>query len=281
MTPDADFLDFDWTPQAQKNQFLCVLFHGLEGNSQSHYARAFTTHMQQMGGAVCMPHFRGCSGEINLAPRAYHSGDYEEVDWILKQIKLEYAGPMWAVGVSLGANALLRWAQEAGERAATLVRGVAAICAPLDLMQSGLQIGRGINHYIYERRFLKTMKEKARQKFAQYPGLFNLSLMQQSQSLYDFDNEFTAPLHGFKDTNEYWTKCSSIGRLKEIKIKHLVINAFNDPFIPAGSLPKKSDFNDHATVVQTSQGGHVGYPLGQIKGCLGALPELVNVWMKS
>lgn len=280
-TQDHDFVELDWGAKTGEAKFLCVLFHGLEGNSSSHYCRAFAHHIEKASGAICIVHFRGCGGEINLAPRAYHSGDYEEIDWVLQHIKKSYAGPIWCVGVSLGGNALLRWAQESGECASQKISGLAAICAPMNLRRSGIQIGRGINHYLYELRFLRTMKQKARAKYIQYPGLFNLERALNANSLYDFDDCFTAPLHGFLGVEDYWSKCASDTKMKQIKINSLIINALNDPFIPADSLPVFSAYNSSAVVCYTQQGGHVGYAQSSCQAPLGALPQCVLQWMNS
>lgn len=121
-TPDADFVDVDFLaggedcpPAAHSAEIpMLVVFHGLEGSSRSHYCRAFAEVAQERGWACALPHFRGCSGELNHAPRAYHSGDYEEIAWILAQLRARHPGPVIAAGVSLGGNALLRWAAEAG-----------------------------------------------------------------------------------------------------------------------------------------------------------------------
>lgn len=280
-TKDNDFIDLEWSEHAKDKSELCILFHGLEGNSKSHYAIAFANHLKEKNIALCVPHFRGCSGEINSAPRAYHSGDYEEVAWIIERIKESFDGTIWAVGVSLGGNALLRWAQEAGAQASKYVTGVGSICAPLDLMQSGLQIGKGINHWFYEKRFLKTMKKKAAEKIKQFPGLFDYEMVRKAKSLYEFDNYFTAPLHGFKSTVDYWENCSSNLRMGDIKVNHFVLNSLNDPFIPAASLPLKTQFNSYGRPIYTSGGGHVGYTHSEFPGKLNALPDLVQVWMKS
>lgn len=281
LTDDQDFIDLDWSSGARQQSTLCVLFHGLEGSSSSHYSVAFSSHMQTVGVGICIPHFRGCSGEINHGPRAYHSGDYEEIDWILENIKTQFLGEIWAVGVSLGGNALLRWAQERGDSAQKIVKGVASICAPLDLSQSGKKIGLGVNHYLYERRFLKTMKHKAREKIKQYPGLFNYQNVERSQSLFDFDNHFTAPLHGFKNTEEYWRICSAKPHMKNIKLPHLVVNALNDPFIPPESLPNREEFNNLGIQINTKYGGHVGFAYAPNSGNLNPLPTLISSWMKS
>src|SRR5688572_5498979 len=137
-TPDGDFIDVDFADAATPGpRPLLVLFHGLEGSSRSHYAEAFAAFAAERGMDFAVPHFRGCSGELNLAPRAYHSGDYEEIDWILRRMRerqaLHGGGPVLAAGVSLGGNALLRWACEAGDSAHASVAAVASVCAPLDL----------------------------------------------------------------------------------------------------------------------------------------------------
>jgi uncharacterized protein len=147
-TPDRDFVDVDYADSGElkpKKRPLLVLFHGLEGSSSSHYALAFAKVAKQRGWAYAVPHFRGCSGEMNRAPRAYHSGDFEEIGWMLRQFKAAQdkavGGPIIAVGISLGGNALMRWAQEAGSTAAQTVSAVASVSSPLDLGASGESIG--------------------------------------------------------------------------------------------------------------------------------------------
>ena len=159
-TPDADFIDVDWQGEDATAPLL-VLFHGLEGTSSSHYAQAFAHWARSHGWRFCVPHFRGCSGELNLAARAYHSGDFEEIGWILQRLRAAHRGPLVAVGVSLGGNALLRWAEEAGDSAAAIARAVCAVSSPVDLAASGHSIGRGFNRQVYTRMFLRSMKPKA------------------------------------------------------------------------------------------------------------------------
>lgn len=282
--PDGDFVDADWLASDDKGAVamtkrpLLVLFHGLEGSSQSHYALAFASYAQRRHWDYVVPHFRGCSGEINLAPRAYHSGDYEEIAWILAQLTQGRSAPVYAVGVSLGGNALLRWAQEAGESATKRVTAVAAISAPLDLAVSGACIDTGVNRQIYVRNFLATMQPRARQKHAQYPGLFDLKAVLQARSLYEFDNAFTAPLHGFRNTDDYWRRASSVRYMHSIRIPALVINALNDPFVPAAALPQQAQVPGHVQLFQPRSGGHVGFTSGRVPGHVRALPEMVGLW---
>jgi len=279
-TPDGDFVDVDHldatTPAGAP---LLVLFHGLEGSSQSHYAQAFGHWARQQGWRMAVPHFRGCSGELNHAPRAYHSGDYEEIGWLLDRLRAAHGAPVYAVGISLGGNALLRWAQEAGDSAAATARAVAAVCAPVDLAASGRAIGRGFNRQVYTRMFLRTMVPKALAKLDQHPGLFPREAMLAVRDLYAFDNLFTAPLHGFRNTEDYWARASAKPQLARIRIPALVLNARNDPFVPADSLPQAQAVGRCVTLWQPAHGGHVGFPGGRFPGHVHPLPDGVMRWL--
>ena len=277
-TPDQDFIDVDWR-DADASSPLLVLFHGLEGSSASHYARAFADDSQARGAAFAVAHFRGCGGELNQGPRAYHSGDFEEIDWILKRFRSVHAGPIVAVGVSLGGNALMRWAGEMGASASALVRAVAAVCAPLDLAAGGHAIGRGFNRLVYTRMFLATMKPKALHKLAQHPGLFSRDALLSARDLYAFDNVFTAPLHGFAHTDDYWARASAKPHLSRIGIPALLLNARNDPFVPASSLPRADEVARLVHLWQPEQGGHVGFPHGRWPGHVEVMPRAVGAWL--
>ena len=278
-TPDGDFIDVDWlAPKPVDGSPLWVMFHGLEGSSSSHYALAFADYAQRHGIGFAIAHFRGCSGELNLAPRAYHSGDYEEIAWILQKFAVLHKGPLFAMGISLGGNALMRWAEEAGQSATHVVRAAAAVCSPLDLAASGKAIGQGFNRQVYTRMFLRSMKPKALAKLRQHPGLFDEQVLLQAQDLYAFDNVFTAPLHGFRDTEDYWRRASAKPQLHRIRIPALLINARNDPFIPANSLPLAHEGGQYVTLWQPEHGGHVGFASGPPRGHLGLLPQAMAQW---
>ncbi len=294
-TPDHDFIDVDYAqaPQVQPSASeqtqnastrpLLALFHGLEGSSTSHYALAFAQVARQRGWDYAVPHFRGCSGEINRAPRAYHSGDYEEIGWMLGKLRSAHShaggGPVIAVGISLGGNALMRWAQEAGESAAQTVSAVASVCSPLDLAASGRAIGQGFNRLVYTRMFLNSMKPKALARLQLNPGLFDAQKLLASRDLYEFDNVFTAPVHGFKNTEDYWQRASAKPHMHRIKLPALALNAINDPFIPPQSLPQMGEVGRHVTLWHTAHGGHVGYPHGRFPAQVQAMPEAVADWL--
>ncbi len=297
-TPDGDFIDVDFLVGAAAEAAkppssatahaaaanstrtpLLVLFHGLEGSSASGYAQAFACLARAAGWSYVVPHFRGCSGELNLAPRAYHSGDYEEIDWILARLVDRHGGPVFAVGISLGGNMLLRWAEEAGFQAARKAHAVAAACSPVDLAAGGHAIGRGFGRHTYTPMFLRTMKPKALAKLRQHPGLFDERRLLASRDLYEFDDVFTAPLHGFRGTDDYWKRASAKPHLRDIRIPALVLNALNDPFVPGTSLPSQAEAGPHVTLWQPRHGGHVGFAGGSFPGHAFEMPAAVFGWL--
>lgn len=289
-TPDGDFIDVDWLceggerpPHQRAPMPLLVLFHGLEGSSRSHYAEAFASWARDQGVAFAVPHFRGCSGERNRAPRAYHSGDVAEIDWMLSRFRALHhergGGPLLAVGVSLGGNALLRWAGEVGEVAVAMVQAIAAVCAPLDLAAGAGAMARGFSRQVYTRVFLQTMKAKARAKLLQYPGLFDGQRLSAASDLIAFDELFTAPLHGYASAQDYYRRASAGPVLAGIRVPALALNARNDPFVPAASLPRPEAVGAHVTLWQPEGGGHVGFCQGAPPGHVAWLPAAVGRWL--
>ncbi len=254
--PDGDFIDLDWAAPAERAAGpLVALFHGLEGSSASHYARALAAQAMARGWRCVVPHFRGCSGELNLLPRAYHSGDSAEIGWILERLRADYS-----VGVSLGGNALLKHLGEQGANA--LVRRAVAISAPLDLAAAGRALDRGLSRRLYTRMFLKTLKRKSIAKLARHPGLFDAARLRRARTFWEFDDTVTAPLHGFRGADDYWERSSSGPWLARIRIPVLVLNARNDPFLPAAALEaiRSRDIPDHVTLEFPQTGGHAGFP---------------------
>jgi predicted alpha/beta-fold hydrolase len=272
--PDGDFVDVDFVDGMPGAPFI-VLFHGLEGSSDSHYARALMAHIAGLGWSGAVAHFRGCSGEPNRAPRFYHSGDAHEVDWIVRKLRAHHrdrsAGKFYAVGVSLGGNALLRWLGESQQQAA-IIDGACAISAPLDLAGGGAALSRGVN-MLYTRMFLQTLKPKCLLKLQQFPDLFDRHAMLGARDLYEFDNVVTAPLHGYRDTEDYWHRASAIHILDDITVPTLVLNARNDPFLPAHHLPRSAA--PRVTLEYPDHGGHVGFANGRLPGKLDWLPRRI------
>lgn len=258
-TPDGDFVDIDWAGDARAGRLL-VLFHGLEGSSRSHYARRIGALGAAAGWRVAVPHFRGCSGTLNRLPRAYHSGDSDELDWMLRRFAQSGAA-LHAAGVSLGGNVLLKWMGERGAAAASIVRRAAAISAPLDLAASGAALDRGFNRRTYTKAFLLTLKAKAYAKQALGQARFDEARLARARTLHDFDDVITAPLHGFRDADDYWARASSAPWLAHIAVPTLVLNARNDPFLPAAALERATRrASPHVLLESPRSGGHVGFP---------------------
>ena len=277
-TPDGDFIDVDRLPGAADAP-LVVVFHGLEGGSGSHYAGALARELGRRGWRGAVAHFRGCSGEPNRLPRAYHSGDAEEIRWILRRLAAESRGtPLFAVGVSLGGNALLKWlGEDAGAK--HLLAGAAAVSAPVDLMAAGDALGRGFN-LVYTRAFLATMRKKAEEKLARFPGLFDGAAMRRTRTLREFDDVVTAPLHGFRDTDDYWTRASSKPVLMRIEVPTLMLNARNDPFLPEDALPGPSDVSRAVRLELPEEGGHAAFVSAPFPGDIDWMPGRVAAFFE-
>ena len=176
-------------------------------------------------------------------------------------------------------SSLLRFAEEAGESAARRVHAIAAVSAPLDLAAGGRAIGRGFGRQVYTRMFLRTMKKKALLKLHQHPGLFDARAIRAARDLRDFDDVFTSPLHGFANADDYYARSSAKDRLARIRIPALVLNARNDPFLPASALPRPGEVGPCVTLWQPAHGGHVGFPAGRWPGHVHTLPDRVMGWL--
>lgn len=280
-TPDNDFIDLDFVDGKAGLPFI-VMFHGLEGSSNSHYARALMTHIAALGWSGAVVHFRGCSGELNRAPRFYHSGDACEIDWILRKLapyaREHGASKFYACGVSLGGNALLRWLGES-QHQADIVDAACAISAPLDLAGGGAALSRGFN-MLYTRIFLETLKPKCLDKLKQFPGLYDRDTMLNARDLYAFDNIVTAPLHGYLNTDDYWKRASAKYVLNDITVPTLVLNAQNDPFLPKEYLPTTAT-SAKVKLEQPAHGGHVGFTVGPFSGKLNWLPQRMVNFLES
>lgn len=265
---DGDFIDFDWVDGITGSPVV-VLFHGLEGSADSHYARDLMATTQARGWHGVVAHFRGCSGEANRLPRAYFAGDSEDIGHMLHHVKSRHTdAPVYAVGVSLGGNALLKWLGEQGDAARSLVECAAGVSAPVDLTAAGNALDRGFNRRVYTARFLVTLKHKALNKAHQFPGLLDAEAIAAATTFREFDTLVTARLHGFRDADDYWLKVSAKPLLKSITTPTLIINAKNDPFLPSTALPTLADISPAVTIEQPATGGHVSFPSGPFPGNL-------------
>lgn len=295
-TPDGDFIDLDRAecPSATatatatatytavdpatgaRARPLLALLHGLEGSSDSHYARTLMAAANARGWDGVVIHFRGCSGEPNRMPRAYHSGDSDEADWVLRRLAALRAaagrhGPLVAAGVSLGGNVLLKWLGERGADAG-FVAAAAAVSPPQDLHAGAIRLSRGFNR-LYTLNFLATLRRKSLEMLDRHPGLFDRARVAASRNFFDFDELVTAPLHGFDSAIDYWTRSSCRQFLGGIAVPTLVINALNDPFLPASALASPAEVSAAVRLEYPATGGHVGFLTGAPPGRLDWLPR--------
>ncbi len=268
--PDGDFVDVDWADPTNTEQNLpanlppdlpiVVLFHGLEGNSQSGYAKALMASVQARGWRGVVIHFRGCSGEPNRLPRVYYAGDTPEIQLLLSRVR-EHApqAPIYATGVSLGANALLKWLGESGEEAKSIINKAVAVSAPMDLAASATALDTGLNRILYTPRFVDSMRPKALAMLVRFPGLLDAEKINAAKTIHDIDNAVTAVLYGAKDADDYYEKNASKPWLNRIRLPTLILNAKNDPFIPEETLPTATEVSEFVTLEYPETGGHVGF----------------------
>lgn len=264
-TPDGDFLDLawseDWQSQSAQSKPLFILFHGLEGCFYSPYANGLMDAFAKQGWLSVMMHFRGCSGKPNHLARAYHSGEVEDARLFLRLLQQRFASqPKVAAGISLGGNMLANYLAEYADD--TLLDAATLISAPLDLSACSARMEVGFSK-VYRSYLLRSMKSNALRKHQLIKGEIGVSYqsIKRVTRLYEFDDLITAPLHGFKDAEDYYQKCSGIHRLQAIRLPTQIIHAKDDPFmtdavIPKFVLPSNIDYRLFAN------GGHVGFLSG-------------------
>lgn len=255
-TPDGDFLDID-VLFAGKSR-LAILCHGLEGNSASQYIIGTARILSEDGWDVAAMNYRGCSGRPNKQLKMYHSGATDDLDVVYNELSTDYS-EVALVGFSLGGNLVLKYLGESTREAK--IKSAVAISVPLDLRAGSINIGKRSN-YIYENRFLQSLSKKLKQKKRQFPKDINLDLLKEVKSLYDFDDIYTGPLHGFEDADDYYHQCSSKFFLESITTRTLILNSQDDPFLPEECyLLQDSISNNNLYVLTPKYGGHVGFVL--------------------
>ena len=272
-TPDEDFIDLDWI-SGRPGAPCVALFHGLEGSSRSHYARRLMHAVEARGWHGVVVHFRGCSGEPNRLLRAYHSGDSQEIDWVVRRLHERDFPALFLAGVSLGGNAMLKWLAERGTEACALVNAAAAISAPLDLAAANTALSSGFN-LVYARHFLRTLIPAALAKERRFPGQVDIQRAMASRTLRDFDDAVTAPLHGFLGADDYYARSSAGPLLPAVLTPTLLLNAANDPFLPRAALPSPEALPPSVALEVPEHGGHVGFVHGPPPGHIDWLAQRI------
>lgn len=265
-TPDGDFLDLDRLPATAPNAPRLLLLHGLESSSHSNDIRHFMARGQRLGWEVIALNFRSCSGEPNRLARAYHGGDTADLGWVIERLLQEDATrPLGCLGISLGGNVLLKYLGEQQHNTPQPLRCAVAISTTFDLAKAVTQVEQGFS-WVYTRRFVQSLKRKTFAKLKVYPDLVDRQSLTAVQTLSEFDDLVTAPIHGFPDAKTYWKSSSSIYFLPQIRRPTLLINAQDDPFYLAEALPWQQVIeNDFLIGLFPETGGHAafiegGYP---------------------
>jgi len=256
--PDGDFVHADWTPR--KTGPIVVLLHGLEGNIKSPYASGMLHALHATGWRAVLLHFRGCSGVPNRLPRAYHSGDWEHLKVFLDLLRAREPGvPLAAVGFSLGGNALLKYLGETAD--AERLQAAVAISVPFDLGECARAIDTGFAK-LYQYRLMRRLKNSVKRKLAVGVAGFAPPPFEHLTTFAEFDDAFTAPLHGYRDANDYYTRCSSRQFLPGIRTPTLIIHAADDPFMSPGVVPTASELSPTTVFELAEHGGHTGFAEG-------------------
>jgi predicted alpha/beta-fold hydrolase len=262
--PDGDTTAVDWLVAGDalpETAPLLVILHGLEGSAESSYARMLMEAAFDLGWRACVLHFRDCGDYRNRLPRRYHAGETNDLRHFLNTLHLvpeaaENAGPLLAVGFSLGGNVLLKYLGESGDE--TPLKGATAVCVPLDLHKCAKALNQGFSK-IYQRYLLRRMKRSVKGKFDRHTAAFNWDRAMGARTFAEFDDAVTAPLHGFEGIQDYYDKCSAVHYLQTIERPTLVINAFDDPFMTDDVIPSADRLSEHVSIEVSAAGGHVGF----------------------
>ena len=281
--PDGDFLDLDWAlagPEPARR--LGIISHGLEGDSSRPYVRGMARALNQAGFDALAWNYRGCGGETNRLLRAYHLGDTEDLAEVIRYaIESRQYAEVFLTGFSAGGNVTLKYLGENAARVPSQVKRAAVFSVPTDLKASSVHISRWQNR-IYLRRFLNSLRDKMRVKGAQLPGQLDLSGLDALRDFPQFDERYTAPLHGFASADAYYAHAASGQYLAGIRIPTLLVNALNDPFLPASCYPRDVAAASPCFFLETPlAGGHVGFAEGTPSGTYYSERRAVDFFTRS
>lgn len=265
-TPDNDFLDLDWAffndpgRRAELLKKLVILSHGLEGSSTSPYLAGMVQHLTRQGFTCLAWHYRSCSGEMNRQQRFYHVGETGDLNLVIQYALSKGYRTVYLMGFSAGGNVTLKYLGEKGKTLDPAIKKAVVFSVPVDLMGSSRRLEQW-DSLVYNYRFSRTLKRKVLKKAAAMPGVFPTEAIRKTRSVREFDNTFTAPMNGFRDVTDYYTRSSSLQFIPNVAIPTLLINAKNDPFLSPECFPAALA-RELPTVWMEfpEQGGHCGFP---------------------
>jgi predicted alpha/beta-fold hydrolase len=260
---DGDFLDLDWSTVGSAR--CLIVSHGLEGSSEGIYVRGMVRAFNRRGWDALAWNFRGCSGEVNRNFRLYHSGSTDDLDRVVQRTLRQGYGQIAVLGFSLGGNVTLKWLGEQGSAVPVGLTGGVAISTPCDLRSSAEVMARPFNQP-YMTRFLSDLREKIRRKQAQFPARISDAGFETIRTFREFDDRYTAPIHGFRDAEDYWAKASSRAYLDRIRVPVLLLNAGDDPFLSPECFPRDlAAASPWLSLEAPARGGHVGFVGGGLR----------------
>ena len=264
VTPDADFVDLDFGPDAGPEAPIALVLHGLEGSSRRRYVRSVARELLARGVWPIGLNFRGCSGEPNRTLRFYHSGETEDPAFVVEELRRRHPGrKIGAVGFSLGGNVLLKMLGERDDGGAGLVDAAVAMSVPYDLAAGCAHLEQSPMGRLYAEYFLRSLKSKVAAKAGPLSGAVDLGAIAAVRSIWRFDDLVTAPLHGFVDAAEYYACSSSARFLSGIRVPTLLLHALDDPFLPREAIPvEQVAANPLLHLSLQPSGGHVGFLAG-------------------
>ena len=265
-TPDNDFIDLDILRCGQgRSRGAAVLSHGLEGDSRRKYIRGMSLMFAAHGWDSVARNFRSCGGEMNRTPGMYHSGQTEDLHLTVEYCLKAGYERLLLVGFSMGGNQTLKYLGENPAKVPPEVAGAAVFSVPCDLTGSARMLARP-QSAVYMQYFLKSLRKKVRMKHAVHPELYPLDGLEKIRSFSEFDNRYTAPVHGFSSAGDYWSRSSSLPFLPDIGVRTLLVNARNDPFLSRECYPEDAARKSAFLHLETpEEGGHVGFvsPAGE------------------
>lgn len=265
---DGDFVECVWhqKPSHHDKRPIMILFHGLAGSFESPYIKRVMHALGDEGFAVVLMHFRGCGREMNRLSRSYHSGETADAKSLIEHLQSNYHdNPLFALGYSLGGNMLLKLLGELGDKSP--LRSAMAVCAPMQLDASSRRINKGFSR-LYQYRLMRLLNASLQEKYNYHDMEKLIGIKREDvkklRTFWEFDDVYTAPIHGFKDAKDYYEKSSSKQYLKDITTPTLILHAEDDPFMDKEVVPKDSEISSSVILELSMCGGHVGFVSGSI-----------------
>lgn len=259
-TPDGDFLNLDWSKVGSDK--LIIISHGLEGDSERHYAKGLVKLFNQHKIDALVWNNRTCGGEINLLPILYHHGASYDLDTTVQHVlEANSYSTIYLSGISMGGAQTLKYLGEKGTSLPKEIKKSAVYSTPCNLPSCAATLKLKSNSF-YKNRFLGKLKKKIAAKSQQFPDLIDSGLLEKVNDFDSFDTLFTAKLHGFKDASDFYQAVSADNWMKEISIPTLILNSKNDPLLGSECYPIELAENKPEIILEMPErGGHSGFAL--------------------